>query len=216
MKKTIILIAPSEWKTKGGEVSHEQLTFVLKKPLRVSLQATEKDLKCKWERYREWIALNQSVEQWPYMSAIHRYAWAQYKAIGYDTLTARNQKRIDDHVIICSGMYGLVKPRDQIANYKLPIWTKGLYKFRKEPCTEVLKELNADIIINLLPWSYTKMFDRSQITAMCIQPSFYKIKNGEKHSLTHMVKKYRGLWLRKSALLWNPLAWSTFDSDDLY
>jgi cytoplasmic iron level regulating protein YaaA (DUF328/UPF0246 family) len=41
------------------------------------------------------------------------------------------------------------------------------------------------------------MFDRKNIRAKIIQPTFYSLENGEHKKITHMVKKYRGKRLRK-------------------
>jgi cytoplasmic iron level regulating protein YaaA (DUF328/UPF0246 family) len=39
-------------------------------------------------------------------------------------MSASGKKFFDEQVLILSGMYGLLTPQDQIANYKLPIDTK--------------------------------------------------------------------------------------------
>lgn len=200
----VILIAPSESKKEAWNLAKEKMTYPSIKPLDIAIHATSSDLKCKGERYNQWIQLNMKVEEWPYMKAIERYNWIQFKALDYETLETKQQGWLDEKLIICSWMYGLVKPLDQIANYKLPITTKWLQKFWKETCTKYIRQWDPDIIINLLPGSYEKMFDRKNIRAKIIQPTFYSLENGEHKKITHMVKKYRGKRLRKFIEQWSP------------
>ena len=58
------------------------------------------------------------------MPAIQRYTGVMYKALAYHNFEEKQKKIFDSAVLIVSGMYGLMRPRDQIANYKLPIGTK--------------------------------------------------------------------------------------------
>lgn len=92
--------------------------------------------------------LDRGIEVLP---AISRYNGVMYSAIDYDAMSLDAKHIFDTHFLICSGMYGLVKPQDEIANYKLPIETKGLSHFWKEKITQELNILEADIIIDLLP-----------------------------------------------------------------
>jgi len=48
-------------------------------------------------------------------------------------------------------MYGILRPQDFIANYKLPIETQGLYKFWGEKIIDAIISLKPQKIYNLLP-----------------------------------------------------------------
>ena len=63
----------------------------------------------------------------------------------------------DEHFLILSGMYGLLRPQDLIGNYKLPIETKGLYQFWEEKIIDALIKIKPTKIYNLLPGSYEKL-----------------------------------------------------------
>ena len=61
--KIIFLIPPSETKHNSSFYKKEELCFVFEKPLDISQNATERDLKCKWKRYDEAITLNKNIEK---------------------------------------------------------------------------------------------------------------------------------------------------------
>lgn len=200
---TYILLPPSEWKNNWWSLSQEKTSFWFIKPLDIALQATPKDLKCKDKRYEEAINLNSHISQWPFCPAIQRYSGTLYKELWYDSLTTQAQQYIDSHVLIFSGMYGLLRPDDSIANYKLPIetwWSSWLDLYRKETITQTLISLKADRFINLLPLSYQKMIDRKQIKTPVTTITFSHTKDGEKKKLTHNTKKYRWQRLRQWSL----------------
>ena len=54
-------------------------------------------------------------------------------------------------------MYGIVRPKDLIGNYKLPIEVRGLYNFWSNQIAEKIIEENPDYIVNLLPKAYEKL-----------------------------------------------------------
>lgn len=86
-----------------------------------------------------------------------------YRAIGANSFDKRTAKFFDEHVLILSGLFGLVKASDQIPNYKLPIEAHGLVTFWKEKITRELAAMEDVIFIDLLPLSYRKMIDWSTI-----------------------------------------------------
>ena len=54
-------------------------------------------------------------------------------------------------------MYGIVRPKDLIGNYKLPIEVRGLHDFWGNKIAERIIAENPDYIINLLPKAYEKL-----------------------------------------------------------
>lgn len=108
----------------------ELLSFPFQKPLVIAQNATEKDLKCSGKRYQEALDLNATIEKSLTLPAIERYDGVMFDAINYEGLSSEGKRYFDQHFLIFSGIYGLVKPQDRIGNYKLPIETKGLYQFR--------------------------------------------------------------------------------------
>lgn len=190
--KIIFLIPPSEAKLSSSFYTKEELSFVFKKPLIISKNATEKDLKCTWKRYFDALILNKNIEKSDTIESIKRYDWVMYKSIDYDNFEDSSKKYFNDNFLILSGMYGLLKPMDKIWNYKLPIETKTLSKYWISEITKKLNDLELDYIVDLLPDSYKKMIKFNEINTKVIRINF--IKNNWK-KVSHGVKKIKWEWI---------------------
>jgi len=147
-----ILLPPSEWKKIWWIQWKSSIEWAL--PLLIAKNASEKDLKCTGKRYEEWIFLNKNVYISAVMPAIERYTWVMFSAIDYFSLKKEWKRFFDMYVRIVSWMYWLIKPRDYIANYKLPVDTKWLRLFWWEKLTQKLQW--EDFIIDLLPLAHKK------------------------------------------------------------
>ena len=85
-------------------------------------------------------------------------------------------------------MYGIVRPKDLIGNYKLPIEVRGLYNFWSNQIAEKIIEENPDYIVNLLPKAYEKLLKirenlgRLQEKNIKILNIIFVSQNGEKFS----------------------------------
>ena len=97
-------------------------------------------------------------------------------------------------------MYGIVRPKDLIGNYKLPIEVRGLYDFWGNKIAEIIIAENPDYIVNLLPKSYEKLLkireNLGQLKERNIKilNMIFVSKNGEKFS--HNTKVLRGKFLK--------------------
>ncbi len=100
-------------------------------------------------------------------------------------------------------MYGIVRPKDLIGNYKLPIEVRGLYNFWSNQIAEKIIEENPDYIVNLLPKAYEKLLKirenlgRLQEKNIKILNIIFVSQNGEKFS--HNTKILRGKFLKNIA-----------------
>lgn len=194
--KLLFLIPPSEGKLVWGDLSEETTSFSVEKPLKIAKNATKKDLKCDGKRYEEWILLNTHIEKWPFMKAIKRYNGEMFKAINYEKLSKGGKHFFEENFLILSGMYGLVTPCDTIGNYKLPIETKWLIAYWKKTITKTLNSLPVDAIINLLPKSYEKCLEKSEIVHPIVNV-YFMTKKGEKEvKMAHGSKKVKGELVR--------------------
>ena len=97
-------------------------------------------------------------------------------------------------------MYGIVRPKNLIGNYKLPIEVRGLYNFWGNKIAKRIIAENPDYIINLLPKSYEKLLkireNLGQLKERNIKilNMIFVSKNGEKFS--HNTKVLRGKFLK--------------------
>lgn len=198
----IFLIPPSEGKNMGWKEAKEKLSFSFIKPIDIASKATEKDLKCIWKRYEEGIELNKNIEKSETLPAIERYSGVMYSGIAYENMSQEAKKYFEEHFCILSGMFGILKPQDLICNYKLPIETKGLYRFWWDTITQRLNERGVDIIIDLLPNSYKKMLNWKNLNAKVLQIEFLQNKEGKIKKMTHGVKKIKGEYIKNICENW--------------
>lgn len=158
--KTIFLIPPSEWKNKIWEKKwSETLSFIFEKPLKIAENASEKDLKCKEKRFLEAINLNKNIWKSEVLEAIKRYDWVMFSNINYEEMSLQAKKFFEENFLIISWMYALLKPKDEIWNYKLPISTKWLYDFWENKIFEKIISEKPDFIVNFLPKDYEKVLN---------------------------------------------------------
>ncbi len=203
----LYLLPPSEGKNSWGIDAISQRTFVSDLPLDIAISATPKDLKCKGERYEEGIGLNTMIETGSVLTAIQRYSGVMYNAIWYEKISEGGQRFFDEHILILSGMYGVLRPQDTIANYKLPIDTKWLRQWWWDRMTDILlqqHETSTDdlIIVDLLSGAYSKMLNQKLLReagVRCVQVEFVR-PDGSKY--THWVKKVKGQQVREWMEQW--------------
>lgn len=206
--KTIFLIPPSEWKDPNWKYIKEKLSFNLLKPLEIAKNATEKDLKCKWQRFEEAINLNKNINNSQTIEAIRRYSWVMYNSINYEKMSKDWKEFFEDNFYILSWMYWILKALDKIWNYKLPIETKWLYDYWWDEVPESILEIKPDYIINLLPLSYQKLIwlwtnckrHKKKLELLLnnnikiVNINFINTKNWKK--ISHGVKKIKWEWIR--------------------
>ncbi len=206
--KILFLIPPSEWKKIDNNYFEENLSFKFDKPLEIAHNVCEKDLKCKWNRFLEWLELNKKISNSESIDAIHRYTWEMYKSINYTEMNKSAKKFFEQNFLIFSWMYWIVKPLDKIGNYKLPIETKWLYKFWWNIIPKAIIDMKPDYIVNLLPISYAKMIweyttcNRHKKKKETLINAWIKIINInfiklDWNKVSHWVKKIKWEWIRQ-------------------
>ena len=206
--KILFLIPPSEWKNTENKFEFESLSFEFDKPLEIAKNASEKDLKCEWNRFEEAIKLNKNIEKSGTIEAIFRYSGVMYNSINYFWMSEKAKIFFDENFLIFSWMYGILKAKDYIWNYKLPIETKGLYLHFWKSVPEKIIELKPDYIVNLLPISYAKMIwlatscNRHKKKLASITDSGIKVINinfikENWQKISHWVKTIKWEWIKK-------------------
>jgi uncharacterized protein len=130
----------------------------------------------------------------------------------YQGLDARSLSKDDldwaqDHLRILSGLYGVLRPLDVIAPYRLEMGTRlktgrgdSLYDFWG---SRLSKSLNDDlpkgqerVVINLASTEYFGAVDKKALKARLITCHFREIKDGEARILSFYAKKARGMMAR--------------------
>ena len=121
------------------------------------------------------------------------YFLARYNPDKYPRVEIKDEfyKGLDNsktQLRILSGLYGMLRPLDQIQPYRLEMGTKisigsnnDLYSFWKKKVTEQLKdELKKDeLVVNLASREYFSVIDSDLISNTIVSPEFKDFKDGK-------------------------------------
>jgi hypothetical protein len=156
------------------------------------------------ERYAQWVPKSTQKNARP---AILAFNGDVYEGLEAGTLNEKDLNWAQDHVLILSGLYGVLRPLDLMQPYRLEMGTKlanpkgkNLYEFWKDTTTPYLNErLSNDknpIIINLASEEYFKSVNISTLNARVVQCVFKEGKAGVFKIISFYAKRARGLMTR--------------------
>ncbi|MEN9874835.1 MAG: hypothetical protein RL186_1732 [Pseudomonadota bacterium] len=154
-----------------------------------------------WHRFQALAAPLQEDET---RQAILAFNGDVYQGLGARALAPEDLNWAQDHVRILSGLYGLLRPLDAIAPYRLEMGTalktkrgRNLYQFWGQ---RLSKALMADLtdhktpaIINLASQEYAGAIDRKAVSAPVITCHFKEVRDGQARVLGFFAKRARGL-----------------------
>lgn len=147
---------------------------------------------------------------WPFTAENARPALYTFNGDVYEGINASSlqQKEVDflqEHLLILSGLYGLLRPLDLMQPYRLEMGTslkvgrkKDLYAFWGDKLSEYLnQELGEDDwLLNLASQEYFKALPTRKLKPQVISPVFKDFKNGKLKIISFFAKKARGLMVR--------------------
>jgi cytoplasmic iron level regulating protein YaaA (DUF328/UPF0246 family) len=190
--KYTILIPPSEGKATGGHHSPIEPSSAIQSMIETLQQYSgdqQKLLGVKGVALDMAIQTNKDILTSKTLPAIERYTGVVYKALDYPSLPAPAQKFADNHIRIVSAIFGLVKPRDHIPNYKLKIEKLHAAKYWQPTIT---KQLEGTFVIDLLPQAHKKAVSWKK----GINVEFKIMQNGAAKPAGHMGKHIKGRFVR--------------------
>jgi len=185
-----------------------QIVNILKKlnttELSKLLSTSPKLSQLSYDRYQFW---NKSHNLNNSKQAILSFKGEVYSGLDADSLTKNEINFAQKHLILLSGLYGILKSLDLIQPYRLEIATKlsvgkqkDLYSFWRTHITNELKELisksSQQTLINLASNEYYKSIDKEKLGCRIITPIFKEYRNGDYKIVTIFAKKARGLMTR--------------------
>ena len=112
------------------------------------------------EKSESFHSQNQSIFNEKCVPAINRYTGVVYENIGWEDLSKKAQEYLQNHVMIFSGLFGMVRPLTPIPNYKLKMNVLSLQHHWKPVLTEALSK--EEFIIDLLPQVHRKAYNPNQ------------------------------------------------------
>jgi len=137
--------------------------------------------------------------------ALFAYDGDVYEGLDAYSLSETQMDKLQRSLRILSGLYGLLKPLDLIAPYrlemsiKLPVGkTTNLYAFWKEKITQALNDelQEGELFINLASEEYFKAIDTTKLKVPVITPIFKDYKGDTLKIISFYAKKARGRMVR--------------------
>jgi len=126
-----------------------------------------------------------------------------YSGLQADTLSREDLTFAQDHLRILSGLYGLLRPMDNIQPYRLEMGSrlatrrgKSLYQYWGARIAEAINEVEADTLLNCASVEYFSAVKPKALTARIITPVFLEERNGEAKIVSFFAKKARGMMAR--------------------
>ncbi len=147
-------------------------------------------------RYQNWNSKGNHHALWAFAGDV-------YRGLGAQDFTEEEVLFAQDHIAVLSGLYGLIRPLDQIDAYRLEMGTKlenprgkNLYEFWGRLVTDLISNLEDQVVINLASVEYSKVVHFDQLDIPTIDIVFQEQKNGIRKIIAIHAKKARGLMTR--------------------
>jgi cytoplasmic iron level regulating protein YaaA (DUF328/UPF0246 family) len=168
------------------------------------MEVSEKISSLNKERFDSLSADGKGVEV---KSAIFAYRGDVYKSLAAQDLSDEQIYFAQQHLLIVSGLYGLLKPLDLIQPYRLEMSValsnsrgKDLYSFWREAITNSLNEQishqSNKVLVVLASKEYYQAIDFKNLKAKSIFIDFKEERDGELKTIALLAKKARGLMSR--------------------
>lgn len=154
----------------------------------------------KGETLEEAIEINKEIYSAPLMSAHDRFSpGVMFEAMDFPGLPTGAQRRLLENGIIFSGVFGILRPDDLIANHRLPMDADlpevgKVYQYWREEMSPILnRALQGRFVWNLLSRSYERAWTDEETYDHMVEVKFYDEKaNGDRRAVSHNVKTLRG------------------------
>lgn len=144
----------------------------------------------------------------PHRQAIFTYNGIAYQGFDASTLSVKDLNFAQKHLVILSGLYGVLRPLDAIKPYRLEMQAglgnprgKTLYNYWSECITSYISnQMKADdnVWVNLSSSEYSKVINRKKLPKghKIITPVFKEQKGNSYKQVTVYAKKARGMMAR--------------------
>lgn len=140
-------------------------------------------------------------------AALFAFKGEVYASMDAYSLSLDEVSYANDKLRILSGMYGLLRPLDNIMAYRLEMGTKiaigknkNLYELWGNDITTLLeKDMNeqgSNVLVNLASNEYFKAINKKVFNKRIVTPVFKDWKNGQYKVISFFAKRARGLMSR--------------------
>lgn len=145
------------------------------------------------------IALNGEIMTAPAGPASEVYTGVLYDRLGLGSLGSRGLERADRHLLISSGLWGMLRPRDRIPYYRLSMKPKlarvgGLGAFWRKPLEVAMRDSgfdeSGDIVLDMRSGPYQSVW-KPKLAGLVAVRGFTETGDQRK-VISHMAKAIRG------------------------
>jgi cytoplasmic iron level regulating protein YaaA (DUF328/UPF0246 family) len=155
---------------------------------------------------QDWGSKKNQVSTSP---ALFAYIGEAFKALDAAACSQDELAYLQENLFILSGVYGLLKPLDQIEMYRLEMAQRGvapdgqsLYEFwRVKVEKQLLKALAKDeFLLNLASSEYSDLLQVPKLRSRMVTPHFFEEKSGQLKAVSVFSKQARGTMARWCAM----------------
>ena len=140
-------------------------------------------------------------------AAAFAFSGDTYKGLSIEKLDRNDLDFAQKHLRILSGLYGLLKPLDEIEPYRLEMGSKlkgkhgsSLYEYWGNKISENLnqhaKTIGSKILVNCASNEYFNAIETNNLLLKVITPIFMENKNGQEKIISFYAKNARGAMAR--------------------
>ncbi len=140
-------------------------------------------------------------------AAVFAFAGDTYKGLSVEKLEKNDLEFAQKHLRIISGLYGILRPLDEIEPYRLEMGSKlkgkhgsTLYEYWGNKISENLnqhaKTIGSKTLVNCASNEYFNAIDTNKLLLKVITPIFMEFKNGKEKIISFYAKNARGAMAR--------------------
>ncbi|MCC9043792.1 peroxide stress protein YaaA [Myroides sp. M-43] len=190
---------------KESKVINEVLQSKTPMDLEALMKISNNLAELNWKRNQERTFTKKEGRERDFRQAIFAFNGDVYTGLDAYSLTPEKIEVLQNKLRILSGLYGLLKPLDEIEPYRLEMGTKmsigeksNLYEFWKPILVEALnKEMKQDeLLVNLASNEYFSSIEKKAIKGVLVTPDFKELRDGKLKTISFYAKKARGLMVR--------------------
>jgi cytoplasmic iron level regulating protein YaaA (DUF328/UPF0246 family) len=213
----LILLPPSEGKTRGGDGPPVDLATLswpdLDRARRRVATALVSVCRRSPKKAREYLGLSEALDddrianaellESPTMPAGRRYSGILHDALDYPTLPAAARRRADASLVVFSGLWGAVRPTDSLPAYRIGINTKlprigPLPSYWRDPLGAALEDAIASMgALDFRSSGYSQMYRPSRDAAAALVPVAITGPDGTKAASSYQSKVAKGRLVRE-------------------
>ncbi len=138
--------------------------------------------------------------------ALFTFQGDAYKMIDAKNYTPEQLLYAQHHLLILSGLYGLLRPLDLMQPYRLEMGCRlavgdagNLYHFWRETLTAIINRglalTNDQVLVNLASKEYSAAVDKRKIAGEMVSITFKQLQKGQFRTVPIYAKRARGLMI---------------------